>query len=263
VDRDAALELQRQSMRDFVTLMGSCAPGSRLLERDGITASAVPATPGRSIPNSVTYTDPDVLLAGLAELAAFYDDAGIDAWTVWAPDFESETIAALEDAGHAFDGRPAAMVLDLTQLDESELGDLDWDAEASLELLGELNDRAYGHAPGEGYAAGWVRVPEGLDLRLFQARVDGKPASILGTIDHEPVVGTAGRDCGIYFVATAEEYRGRGLSTRLMRAALSEARERGCATSSLQASAMGEPVYERLGYRPYFRFHMYERRRPG
>ena len=43
-------------------------------------------------------------------------------------------------------------------------------------------------------------------------------------------------------------------------AAMVEARERGMRTSSLQASAMGSPIYERLGYEPYFRFHLLERR---
>jgi GNAT superfamily N-acetyltransferase len=257
VDRDFALRIQRRAMRDFVAMMGSSAPDSRLFERDGITAAAVPATPGRSIPNSVTYTDPDALVGTLDELAAYYDEAGVNAWTVWVPDFEAQTIAALEGAGHSFDGRPAAMVLELAELGEFELGDLDWDAEADVELLGKINDRAYGHASSEGYAAAWVRLPEEVDVRLYQARSDGEPVSILGTIDHE------GGDCGIYFVATEEHARGRGLSTRLLQAALAEARERGCVTSSLQASAMGEPVYTKLGYRSYFRLHMYERRSPA
>ena len=53
--------------------------------------------------------------------------------------------------------------------------------------------------------------------------------------------------------------RGRRLASRLLTAALLEARERGMKTSSLQASALGSPIYERLGYRTYFRFHIMER----
>jgi GNAT superfamily N-acetyltransferase len=83
----------------------------------------------------------------------------------------------------------------------------------------------------------------------------------MATIDHAPGPGARGPDCGIYFVATRERFRRRGLATRLMRAALAEARERGCATSSLQASGMGEPVYAAMGYEHCFRFHLYERRR--
>jgi GNAT superfamily N-acetyltransferase len=64
-------------------------------------------------------------------------------------------------------------------------------------------------------------------------------------------------------VATDHRARGRGLATRLMTAALIEARERGCRTSSLQASPLGEPVYTALGYQTHFRYAMYERRRPA
>jgi len=89
---------------------------------------------------------------------------------------------------------------------------------------------------------------------------DFEPASCLATIDHEPVAGAKAPDCGIYWVATPEEYRGRGLSTRLLCAALMEARERGCATTSLQASQMGEPIYTKLGYQMPYRYYLYERR---
>jgi hypothetical protein len=43
--------------------------------------------------------------------------------------------------------------------------------------------------------------------------------------------------------------------------ALCDARERGCTTTSLQATARGKPVYERLGYRDIGAVHMWERRK--
>jgi hypothetical protein len=46
-----------------------------------------------------------------------------------------------------------------------------------------------------------------------------------------------------------------------MRQALLDARERGCTTTSLQATAMGRPVYRRLGYRELGVIEMWERRR--
>jgi GNAT superfamily N-acetyltransferase len=92
-----------------------------------------------------------------------------------------------------------------------------------------------------------------LPLRLYRARSEGEVACVLGTLDVEG-------DAGILFVATPLEMRGRRLASRLLTAALIEARERGMRTSSLQASALGSPIYERLGYRTYFRFHILERR---
>jgi len=264
LDWDAALELQLRAFRDFVTLLAGSAPESMEIELDGAVAGAiVPAVPERSIVNSVTYRDPRSLAAQLETLAAVYDEAGVAAWTVWAPEDDSEAIAALEHAGHVLDGSPLAMVLDLSELGPVELGDLDWDAGADLELLGALNDEAYGLDHGGGIAPAFRRFPDGIDLRLYGARVEREPACVLGTIDHPPRPEAHGPDCGVYFVATPERFRGRGLATRLMLAALGEARGRGCATSSLQASELGEPVYREIGYRPAFRFKMYERRRGG
>lgn len=263
LDRDLALEIQLNAFRDFVSMLAGSERESRLIELDGGVAGAiVPAVPQRSIANSVTYRSASSLLDGLETLAAAYEDAGVAAWTVWAPESDREAIAGLERAGHAFDGRPLAMVLDLADLRSDGIGDLDWDSDAELALLGALNDDAYGPHAGPGIAAAFERAPEGLDLRVYRARIAGEPACVLATIDHAPAPGAGGPDCGVYFVATPERFRRRGLATRLMIAALGEARERGCATSSLQASAMGEPIYRAIGYRPRFRFQMYERR-PG
>ena len=71
-------------------------------------------------------------------------------------------------------------------------------------------------------------------------------------------------DCGIFLVGTIPEARGRGISTRLMKRALYDAASRGCTISTLQASQMGYPVYQRLGYRDLGRAQLWERRRhPG
>jgi GNAT superfamily N-acetyltransferase len=57
-----------------------------------------------------------------------------------------------------------------------------------------------------------------------------------------------GAVAGIYWVATLEEQRGRGFGEALSRAAVDGGRAFGCALASLQASKLGRPVYERMGF---------------
>jgi GNAT superfamily N-acetyltransferase len=259
-ERNTVQAIQLRAFRDFFQMMARSSPDARVVEFDGVAGLTVPAVPRRSIPNSVVYRDAAGLAAALDDLASVYDEAGVEAWTVWVPEFDREAIELLENAGHTFDGKPGAMVLDLAELAERDVGDLDWELTEDMPLVGELNDRAYGHAT-DGYAPAFAEFPQGLPVRMYLAGVDGEPACCVGTIDHEPVEGAEGPDCGIYWVATPEEFRGRGLSGRLLYTALTEARERGCATSSLQASQMGEPTYARLGYQLPYRYALYERRK--
>ena len=244
-----ALAIQQRAMRDWVLTLGQSSPGASASDPGGLTAAFVPAVPRRSIVNSVVYTDPEALLSARDELARRYDDAGVKAWTVFVPEFDRETAAALERHGHALDGGPAAMVLELARLQAPELGDLDWDGEAGGDVAGAVNDLAYGAA--DGLSPGLVSPPT--SVRQYQARVDSEVACVAGTIEH-------GDDLGFYFVATHPDHQRKGLTTRLMAAALVEARERGLRTSSLQASKMGEPVYRRLGYESPFSLRLYERR---
>ena len=60
-------------------------------------------------------------------------------------------------------------------------------------------------------------------------------------------------------VAVLPEARGRGISGYLLQHALVDAAERGNETSTLVATALGYPVYERLGYRNVGGFAMWER----
>jgi GNAT superfamily N-acetyltransferase len=255
MDLAAALELNRRGIAAWLASTAASSEGASLFERDGVAAAIAPAVPDRSVINSVTYRGAAALTDALDDLAAAYEAAGVRAWTVWTPDGDRDAIALLEGAGHVFDAKPWAMNLDLAELPDPALGDLDWDAQASVEEVGLLNDLAYGYPEGT-FAAAIGSPPPALPLRRYRARVEGDAASVLGTLD-------AGSDCVILFVATAAEHRGKGLAGRLLHAALAEAHERGQASSTLQATTLGFPVYERLGYRTVCRLHMYERRQPA
>jgi GNAT superfamily N-acetyltransferase len=236
-----------------VRMLGRGSESAALFERDGVLAAIVPACPDRSVINSVTYRDAVSLGAALEELAAAHEEAGVRAWTVWVPDDDRDAAALLEAAGHGLDATPAAMVLDLAGLPDPDTQGLDWDGRASPADVARVNDDAYGFEEPT-FGAALTALPADVPLRLYQARVDGQPASVLATIDE-------GDDCGIYLVGTLKGQRGKGLSRRLLHAALAEARERGLRTSSLQATKLGYPVYERLGYAPIGTLQMWERRK--
>lgn len=255
MDVAAVLELQRRALAAWIRTMAHASPGGAVFEREGVIAAVIPACPDRSLVNCVVFRDAGALAASLAELGAAYGRAGVRAWTVFVPDHEREAIALLEEAGHAFDGEPAAMYLDLSQFTPADPGDLDWDREASAAEVGRVNDLAYGYEPGEGPGAAIGPGPRDIPSHLYRARVGGELASVLQAID-------VGGDCFITFVATHERFRGRQLASRLLGTALADARGRGLRSSTLQSSMLGRGVYERLGYGVACRLQLYEKREP-
>jgi GNAT superfamily N-acetyltransferase len=248
-------ELYRRMLANlarFYRLMGERSPLCSLFERDGLVACVCPPAANRSFFNGVVYTDPGVLSAALDDLAAAYDEAGVRAWTVWVPEEDEAAGGALRAAGSVLDAAPRAMMAPLEEIDVGDgAGDVDWRPVEDPDEVAPLAGPAFGMEPEVTAAAS--RGLRG-ELRLYMARVDGRDAACVGTLDVE-------RDCGVYMVATDPAFRGRGLATALMRQALLEARERGLQTTSLQATAMGAPIYARLGYRDCGAIQMWERRR--
>jgi GNAT superfamily N-acetyltransferase len=227
------------------------SPEGRVIELEGVTAAVVPRCPERSVVNCVIYTEARLLGEALETLAHVYDEAGVRAWTVWVPEHDTDAAALLVAAGHVLDAKPAAMVRELDGVEPPE---------RSLELVEPLmrdvmriNDRAYGF--GGDFERAFPELPARPAHTYVAAGDDGTPASTVITYE------TGDGECGIYLVATLPEAQGRGLAGALMLHALCEARERGCTTTSLQATARGKPVYERLGYRDIGAVHMWERRK--
>lgn len=79
-------------------------------------------------------------------------------------------------------------------------------------------------------------------LKLYLGSCGAEPASISG-------LHVSGKVAGIYFVSTRPEFRGRGYGEALTAHAVEGGKKRGCTTSYLQASKMGRPIYEKMGYK--------------
>lgn len=76
----------------------------------------------------------------------------------------------------------------------------------------------------------------------FAARLDGRPVG-------ETTLFAGAGVAGIYDVVVLEKFRGRGIGTALVRAALQHAKQLGHRAAVLAASGMGQGVYARLGFR--------------
>jgi GNAT superfamily N-acetyltransferase len=247
--------LMLNSMKAAWRGLGPASPGGRTVEREGLVASVVPAVPERSVLNSVIYDDPRAFEAALDELAEAYDEAGVIAWTVWVPEYDRRSADLAAGAGHVLDATPAAMVCDPAEVEPPAEGELELLPDPTFAQVAAINDRAYGYAE-QPFTRALGGIPRG-DVHLYVAAVDGEPAACVAAEDHDPA------DCGIYWVATLAKARGRGLGTALMRRALADAHQRGRRTSTLQATQLGQPVYERVGYRSIGTLEMWERRKPA
>jgi len=106
--------------------------------------------------------------------------------------------------------------------------------------------------------AGWNQIPADwqrfLDLQpdgCFVAQWDGLPVGTTTTC-------IFGSVAWIAMVLVKPSHRGRGIGTVLMEHALEYLDKRGVVTVRLDATPLGQPVYERLGFVEQFRLARYE-----
>lgn len=251
VDEQELRQRAIEGVRDEVEAFGSGAPSSKVIRRDGLVASVVPASPQRSLFNSVSYDDPGALAAQLDSLAETYDSHGVCAWTVWVPDVDRETAGLLADRGHVLDAAPRAMAMELADFDAvpSPPGGV---AGGPIDpaTCAALNDCAYGYDE-DGFRAG---LSGETAIRWLGAFAGTEPVGCVGAIE-------VGEDCCVTGVATPPEQRGRGIASWLLCRVLADARGRGLTSASLQATRAGAPLYERLGFRDLGFIEMWELRR--
>lgn len=239
------------SLRAFWLAFAGATRGGSTLELPGAWAAFVPSMPGRSVVNCAGYEDAAALEAVHAQLDAAYDRAGVSAWTVWVDSADADARRFLERAGHVLDGAPMGQEVDLAAVEPPADGEIDTVEDPTPADLDPVISAAYGWS---GFADSVESFPDG--FHPYLARHDGAPAGCLGIWDWHG-------DAHVQMVGTTPEARGRGIASRLLRRALADARERGCTVSRLQATAMGAPVYRRIGYRDVRPVQMWERRKPA
>ena len=93
------------------------------------------------------------------------------------------------------------------------------------------------------YAAAMLDAP---GVRAFIGRIDGEAACTAMSVRD-------GATVGVYSVATLPAYRGRGYGTTITWHLMADA-DPGWDLAVLQASEMGRPVYERMGFHPIREF---------
>jgi ribosomal protein S18 acetylase RimI-like enzyme len=100
-----------------------------------------------------------------------------------------------------------------------------------------------------GFYEGLERLPPE-DSAAFLGYLDGEPVSIAMTLLSHGVA-------GIYWVGSLAEARGRGIGRAVTAAATNAGLELGADLASLQASHMGRPVYEAMGYEAIYDYRLF------
>lgn len=107
----------------------------------------------------------------------------------------------------------------------------------------------------------------GADPALAQGNVCadllGRPGCVVyvGYANGESVVSglgwRTGRTIGVYSIATVPSARRRGYGAAMTARVVADGLRAGCEAAALQASEMGRPIYERLGFRTFVRYASY------
>jgi GNAT superfamily N-acetyltransferase len=252
---DAALvEHVLDSLGNYHRLVCAATPTARLLEQQGVVAAVVPAMRERSA-NAVVYKRTSALVAALDELAATYDEAGVDAWIVWVPAADGDARKLLKRAGYRLHPNFTAMARELRRFQRPvNIALENWTAAGDPAVMAAIADPD-GWLLGPAFTRAFYSLPQG-SARIYLGSLDGEPASCLMTRDEDG-------NCAVDLVATLPEARGQGLASSLLAQALADAAERGCVTTTLVSTRMARSVYERLGFRALCPLQQWERRHPS
>ena len=219
-------------------------PGAGLVRSHGVAAAVFPDEPERQVYNNAVLTrdlDAAERADAIEAMESAYSEAGVKEFAAWAHESDRAMQRELARRGYVVAERTRAMAIEL----DDRLPDAPEVEQANLEWA-EYVDR-FGLPPG---------LLADLDLSPFHllvGRADEAAATTALAFDWDG-------DCGIYNVTTLAHARRRALGSALTALQLRHARARGCATASLQATPMAEPMYAQIGFRDLGRIEEFRKR---
>jgi GNAT superfamily N-acetyltransferase len=227
-----------ENLRDFLLELGRAGGGEE--RRDAVLDWTIGGSPidyhNAVIPNGAVA---DADIAQSITLARQHDVPLT--WHVTGDDSLCERLLA---RGFTDDGAEFGMAVPLAKLPPaaSQATFTEVLTATDLGLYVDILGQGFGEGPAE---ARWIGgmyerlgYGPGRPWRHYLAYLDGRPAATTTAF-------TTGDICGIYFVFTLPTARKQGIGAAITRHALLNA---GAKTGVLGASAMGEPVYRRLGF---------------
>ncbi|MEO8457074.1 MAG: GNAT family N-acetyltransferase [Chloroflexota bacterium] len=222
-------------------LMGTHARGGSVYEESGLVAVITGQIPWFNV--AVVSEKLADSKASLNRAIDFYRNAGAPFVMRIRVGFEMETQRLMQELGLEQAERLPGMILnpvgDVPKIPEA-LTITGWDAD-SLPDYNEILAASFG-LPLQVMSN--LMRPQLLNslVRGYLGYVDGRPVATSALVASEGVA-------GVYNVATLPDYRSRGLGEAMTWHAIREGLASGCVIGSLQASAMGQSVYARMGFR--------------
>lgn len=251
---DELARLEHENLVAAFTAIVAGITGALVTHGGGISvlASGLPV----SLFNRVLVTDVDAAPGAVAAAVGVMRDRGAP-WTVTVRDGVDAGIGmALAELGLVPDEDPSAPGMAMHPIAVAGSGPA---GRASAHDIRDVRGGA-GFADHLAVLVGGFGMPAELvarvmnpelakadDVRLYVGYLDGRAVSCGAGI-------RTGRTIGVYNIATVPQARRRGFGAEMTDRVAADGLAAGCDTAILQASAMGQPIYERLGYRTVVRY---------
>ena len=166
----------------------------------------------------------------------------------FSPGVEEEYVPVLGEKGYKENSPdPVMTLMDLpdTNIHEKNVDIQRVAAPAGLADFQYVVEKSYSLPQGAGPFVITDKVISMPEVEMYVGYMDKRPACV-------SMLYKTGELGGIYYVGTLDEYRNRGLGKAITSQAVVAAQKKGCTYVGLQASKMGKPVYDRLGFdNPY------------
>lgn len=224
-------------------------PGGRVEEHDGLVLVDCAAADSMGNVAWVTATTREPALQ-IARVEAFFA-APRRPWILLSlPEAAEELARAARDRGLREEGRFPGLLLDpipnrIPSLPEGVTVHR-VDSLEELQLFERTASLAYEVEPGP-VSPGWLTYP-GLSFHLAYHR--GEPVATATLVVSHGIA-------GIVYVGTVPGARGRGFGRSAVWAAIEAGSAEGLHSSALWATPMGQPMYERMGFRPVTEYRIW------